>query len=70
MNKTRSSRWLTLTTLAVLDAAFSSSIMLAQSTPPPDTFKVNYFSNANTTGAPDGTVQITSPGTSPGNAAR
>ena len=33
-------------------------------TPPADTLKVDYFSNANTTGAPDGTVRITNPGTS------
>src|SRR5581483_4527753 len=31
---------------------------------PADTLNVNYFVNANTTGAPDGTVQITNPGTS------
>jgi hypothetical protein len=29
--------------------------------------KVNYFSNANTAGAPDGTVRLTNPGTSGGN---
>jgi len=34
---------------------------------PPDLLKVNYFSNANTAGAPDGTVRMTDPGTSPGN---
>jgi|HubBroStandDraft_6_1064221.scaffolds.fasta_scaffold235488_1 hypothetical protein len=28
----------------------------------PDSLKVNYFSNANTAGAPDGTVRITNPG--------
>jgi len=32
--------------------------------PPADTLKVDYFSNANTTGAPDGTVRITNAGTS------
>jgi hypothetical protein len=66
MNKTRTSQSLTLTTLAVFGAPFSSSIIRAQTTPLADTFKVNYFSNANTPGAPDGTVQITNPGTAPG----
>jgi hypothetical protein len=33
----------------------------------PDTLKVNYFINANTTGAPDGTVQILNPGSLTGN---
>lgn len=32
---------------------------------PADTLKVDYFSNANTTGAPDGTLRITYPGTVP-----
>jgi len=32
-----------------------------------DTLKVDYFSNANTTGAPDGTLRLTNPGTAPGN---
>ncbi len=32
--------------------------------PPADTLKVDYFSNANTSGAPDGTERITNPGTS------
>jgi hypothetical protein len=36
-------------------------------TPPADTLKVNYFSNANTAGAPDGTLRITNPGTAAGN---
>lgn len=30
---------------------------------PPDTLRVDYFSNANTSGAPDGTVHIINPGT-------
>src|SRR5579884_2431461 len=37
------------------------------STGAPDLLKVNYFSNANTAGAPDGTVQITNPGSPTGN---
>ncbi len=32
-----------------------------------DVLKVNYFSNANTSGAPDGTLRITDPGTATGN---
>jgi hypothetical protein len=36
-------------------------------TPPADTLQVNYFVNANTAGVPDGTVQMTNPGTSGGN---
>src|SRR5271163_1573347 len=32
-----------------------------------DTLKVDYFANANTSGAPDGTVRIDSPGTAAGN---
>src|SRR5271155_5603957 len=34
---------------------------------PADVFKVDYFANANTAGAPDGTVRITNVGTSGGN---
>jgi len=34
---------------------------------PTDLQKVNYFSNANTAGAPDGTVEITNPGSGVGN---
>ena len=44
-------------------AAFTASVSGAQSAPPADTLKVNYFSNANTSGAPDATVRITNPGT-------
>jgi len=32
-----------------------------------DTLKVDYFANANTTGAPDATLQLTNPGTAGGN---
>ncbi|MGA2580595.1 MAG: hypothetical protein ABSH24_31765 [Bryobacteraceae bacterium] len=66
MNQTRTSRLLTLTALAVLGAVFSSSVIWAQTTPPADTYKVNYFSNANTAGVPDETVQITNPGSTGG----
>src|ERR1700683_2607783 len=40
---------------------------LAATTPPADTLKVDYFSNANTSGAPDATVRLTNPGTAAGN---
>jgi hypothetical protein len=36
-------------------------------TPPADTLKVEYFSNANTAGAPDATFRLTNPGTAGGN---
>jgi len=39
----------------------------AQSPPPADTLKVDYFANANTSGAPDALVHLTNPGTSGGN---
>jgi hypothetical protein len=39
----------------------------AVTTPPADTLKVDYFANANTAGAPDGTLRITHPGTAAGN---
>src|SRR5579864_8792532 len=35
--------------------------------PPADTLKVEYFSNANTAGAPDATFRLTNPGTAGGN---
>jgi hypothetical protein len=39
----------------------------ATTTPPADTLKVDYFANANTAGAPDGTLRLTHPGTAAGN---
>jgi len=59
-----------LTLLAIgLLASLSMGITWGQSpattTPPAaDTLQVNYFANANTAGAPDGTVQLDNPGTS------
>ncbi len=47
--------------LAVFVAALFTVSAWAQE--PADTLKVDYFSNANTTGAPDGTLRITYPGT-------
>jgi hypothetical protein len=55
-----------LRTISIAAAAFVSVAALsAQTAPPPDTFKVNYYSNANGAG-PDATVQITNVGTSVG----
>ena len=53
-----------LSLLAV--ALCTSSVWAASTTPPADVLKVDYFSNANTSGAPDGTVRIDNPGTSGG----
>ena len=53
-------------------ASLSMGLMLgadnnaAAATPVQDTLSVNYFTNANTAGAPDGTVELTNPGTSGG----
>jgi hypothetical protein len=47
-------------------ALFAGSAMASTTAPPADTLKVDYFSNANTAGAPDGTVRMTNPGTSGG----
>jgi hypothetical protein len=57
------------TTLVViaLTLALCAGTAAAQATPPADTLKVDYFSNAHTTGAPDGTLRLTNPGTAPGN---
>lgn len=62
MNQTRTSRLLTVTALAVLGALLSSSVVWAQTPPPADTLKVNYFSNANL-GYPSASVYISNPGT-------
>jgi len=45
----------------------SAGPVWASTTPPADVFKVDYFANANTAGAPDGTVRIDNPGTAAGN---
>jgi len=54
-----------ITTLVVcaLAMALCAGSAWASTTPPADTLKVDYFANANTAGAPDGTVRITNPGT-------
>ncbi len=66
MNRMHASRRLTLVALIVLGVVFSSGIMSAQTAPPADTLKVNYFSNANS-GYPSASLYLTNPGTSGGN---
>jgi hypothetical protein len=60
-------RQTTILVVIALTLAICAGTAVAQTTPPADTLKVNYFSNANTTGAPDGTLRMTNPGTAPGN---
>ena len=47
-------------------ALCAGSAWAAVTTPGPDTLKVDYFANANTAGAPDGTYRLTNPGTAGG----
>ncbi len=58
----------TMVVLCTLALALSVGYAAAATpvTPPPDTFKVDYFANANSAGAPDGTVRLTNPGTAGG----
>jgi hypothetical protein len=63
--KMRRTTMLVVCTLAL--ALFAGYASAATTTPPADTLKVDYFSNANNGGASDGTVRITNPGTSGGN---
>ena len=58
-----------ITMLVVCTLAFALSVGFAAAaitTPPADTLKVDYFANANTAGAPDGTLRIDNPGTAGG----
>jgi hypothetical protein len=50
----------------VLALCTASAWAATSTTPPADTLKVDYFANANTSGAPDATVRIDNPGTSGG----
>jgi len=55
----------TILVVCLLAVALCAVSAMASTAPPPaDTLKVDYFSNANTAGAPDGTVRVTNPGTS------
>jgi hypothetical protein len=53
--------------LTVCGLALVLCTVYAAAQTPADTLKVDYFSNANTAQAPDGTLRITNPGTSGGN---
>jgi hypothetical protein len=53
--------------VCALALALCTASAWASTTPPADTLKVEYFANANTGGAPDGTVRLTNPGTAGGN---
>jgi hypothetical protein len=55
------------TMLIVCALAFALCAGTVWAQEPADTLKVDYFSNANTAGAPDGTVRITNPNTGGGN---
>jgi len=55
-------RILPVLVVALLVLGIGSGIAMAQ-----DVYKVNYFSNADTAGAPDGTVRIDNPGLTYGN---
>src|SRR5580700_10462271 len=58
-------RRITMLVVCTLALALCAGFAAASTTPPPaDTLKVDYFANANTAGAPDGTVRVTNPGTS------
>lgn len=56
-----------LLVVCALTLALCTASAWASTTPPADTLKVDYFANANTAGAPDGTVRLTNPGTAGGN---
>jgi hypothetical protein len=61
----RHTTMLVVCTLAL--ALCAGSAFASTTTPPADTLKVDYFANANTAGAPDGTVRLDNPGTAAGN---
>jgi hypothetical protein len=56
----------TATTVLLVAATFTAGAWAQAApptVPPADVYKVDYFSNANTAGAPDGTLRIINPGT-------
>lgn len=59
-------RRITLLVICTLALALCAGSAFAQTAPAADTLKVDYFSHANTEGAPDGTVRIINPGTAGG----
>jgi hypothetical protein len=56
----------TMLVACTLALALCAGYAAAQTTPPADTLKVDYFANANTAGATDATVRLTDPGTAVG----
>ncbi|MGA7907941.1 MAG: hypothetical protein WCA16_11090, partial [Candidatus Sulfotelmatobacter sp.] len=56
-----------LLVICALIAGLLATTAWAETNAPADSLKVDYFSNANTASAPDGTVRMTNPGTSGGN---
>jgi hypothetical protein len=64
MFRTKRSSLLMYTVLTASLVFLAAAISSAQTKDePPDTYQVNYYSNALITGAPDGTVHIVNPGT-------
>jgi hypothetical protein len=59
-------RQTTLVICLALAVCLSTTAWASTAPPPADTLKIDYFANANTAGAPDGTVRLTNPGTSGG----
>jgi hypothetical protein len=57
----------TVSVVCTLALALCAASAWAQSTPPADSLKVDYFANANTAAAPDATVRLTNPGTAGAN---
>ena len=60
-------RHFTMLVVCLLALAICTGSAFAVTTPPADTLKVDYFANANTPGAPDGTARLDNPGTAGGN---
>jgi hypothetical protein len=60
-------RHFTMLVVCMLAVAICAGSAFAVTTPPADTLKVDYFANANTAGAPDGTARLDNPGTAAGN---
>lgn len=64
MSREKRFAWFSYALLALALVALSAGISSAQTNDEPnDTYRLNYYSNAVTDGAPDGTVHIVNPGT-------
>ena len=59
-------RQIILLAICTLVASLCVGPAWAQTAPPADTLKIDYFSNSNLGGYPDGTFRISNPGTYPG----